>query len=131
MFKPKFTHLLILIAGMMILGACNLFTFMGEDVVRPPMPPPPPVDVMPTMMLNGVVTGTVEDCAFDGICALIVTSSDTEYTVIYAPGMMQCEGEYDGNATVGDRVAVNGEFTEEANTISICTSPDYYIRLAE
>lgn len=133
MFKPTFTHLLTLIAGVMILSACNLFTMGVEEVVRPPVSPPSPdvVVSMPTIMINGVVTDTIDDCAFDGICALIITSVDIDYTVIYAPGMMLCEGEYDGTATIGDSVGVNGELTGEANTITICTSPDYFIRHSE
>jgi len=135
--------LLILIA--FTLSACGLAPFFGsneqEQVVVTPLPPsesvdstdgglpvPPPMSE-PTgeLSISGIVTGTVDDCAFDGICALIVEAEDSTYQVNWAEGMMQCMGEYTGDVAVGDTVDVFAA-TLEPGTLSICSGEQYYIR---
>jgi len=79
-------------------------------------------------MFTGTVTGTIDDCAFDGICAFIVNES---MEVIWANGMMQCLGSMDNDIAVGDNVEVNAESIindDGSVSFSICTGEDYYIR---
>jgi len=82
-----------------------------------------------TLNLTGTVTATVDDCAFDGICALIVETDNGTYQVNWAEGMMGCLGEYTGDVAIGDTVDVFAE-AREPGTVSICSGEQFYIRKA-
>ena len=79
-------------------------------------------------MFTGTVTGTIDDCAFDGICAFIVNES---MEVIWTNGMMQCMGSMDNDIAVGDNVEVYAGtiFNDNgSSSFSICSDEEYYIR---
>ncbi|MEM8533142.1 MAG: hypothetical protein AAGF95_20015 [Chloroflexota bacterium] len=86
----------------------------------------PPV-VGSTARITGEVVDTIDDCAFDGICAYVVDTDQGQYKVIWAPGMIPCHGTMDGDIVVGDTVEVFGEVTE-ADSLSICTDSTYSLR---
>ena len=125
--KKQFVIVSVLCFIAIVATACNLFSFMGVETMGSE-PPPPPIVQSGLIGVTGTVIGTIDDCAFDGSCALIIESDSTIYTVVYAPGMMMCEGTYDGSAVIGDAVEVYGEFSDET-VITICTFPDYYMRV--
>ena len=125
--KKQFVIVSVLCFIAIVATACNLFSFMGVETMGSE-PPPPPIVQSGLISVTGTVIGTIDDCAFDGICALVVDTDSGVYDVIYAPGMMMCEGTYDGSAVIGDTVEVYGELAEQS-TITICTSPDYYINM--
>lgn len=79
-----------------------------------------------TARLTGEVVDTIDDCAFDGICAYVVDTDQGQYKAIWAPGMISCEGTMDEHIVVGDTVEIFGEVTE-ADSISICTNSTYSI----
>ena len=130
--KKQFVIVSVLCFIAMVATACNLFSFIGAEAETLSSEPPPPIaEEVPSawgvpFRIAGTVIGTIDDCAFDGICALIIDANSVIYNVIYAPGMMMCEGTYDGNAVIGDTVEIYGELDEQI-AITICTSPDYYI----
>lgn len=117
--KPQLTFLLTLVA--LTVSACGLFGFSTS-------PDTPDLNPGDTITLTGEVVDTIDDCAFDGICALVVEADGERWEVIYAPGMMMCEGEYDGQAGVGSTVEVYAEVTENPGELTICTTTGYYIR---
>lgn len=80
-----------------------------------------------TARLTGDVVDTIDDCAFDGICAYVIDTDQGQYKVIWAPGMMPCKGTMDDNIVVGATVEVFGEVME-VDSISICTDSTYIIR---
>ena len=80
-------------------------------------------------ILTGTVTGTIDDCAFDGNCALVLQTEQGEINAVWAEGMVRCEGSYTGDAAIGDFLEIYG-VVRDAKTVSICPSADYYIRQA-
>ncbi len=77
--------------------------------------------------VSGTVSGTIDDCAFDGICALVLDVNGETVNVIWAEGMLQCQGQYAGDIAVGDTVDAFG-IARDDNSLSICPSPDYYVQ---
>ena len=116
--------LVLALLAMLVGGACtftDMFTISSSESTGGE------VIVTEIMSFSGTVTGNRNDCIVDGICSLYVDSDLGEYEVIYAPGMMRCEGSYAGDAEIGDVVEVYGE-TVEPGVLTICTLPEYYIR---
>ncbi len=107
----------------LVLGFLGLFFIVESDTTAEP---PEPDTIV--VNLAGTVTGTIDDCAFDGICAFII---DDKTEVIWANGMMQCLGSMDNDITIGDQVEVYAEVplnTTRGSQVTICTGEEYYIR---
>ena len=88
-------------------------------------------DVMPvggTFTVVAPVIDTIDDCAFDGICALVLdTGAFGEVPAIWASGMIACQGQLEDGIVIGDTVEVYGEVLAD-NQVTICTAPEYYIK---
>ncbi|MGF1507273.1 MAG: hypothetical protein ACFB51_19420 [Anaerolineae bacterium] len=76
--------------------------------------------------LRGEVVGTIDDCAFDGICALVIETEQGRVDAIWAEGMLRCEGSFEDGIQIGDTIAVFG-IVRSSSEVSICPSADYYI----
>ena len=86
-------------------------------------------DVGTVITVTGEVTGSIGDCAFDGICATIITTDDGKtIDVIWAEGMVRCEGQYEDIAQ-GQRLEARAEVIG-ASQVSICRDATYYHRPA-
>lgn len=142
--KRSITLIISLGLVLMLVSACASW-FITDDAPAPieddPLSEPLPEETESDMAANlftvdddvtvtGTVTGTIDDCAFDGNCALVLDVDGTEVNAIWAEGMLRCEGQYDDSITVGDTVEASG-IARDGNSLSICPSADYYIRLAE
>jgi hypothetical protein len=93
-----------------------------------PAPAPAPGD---EIQFQGTVVDTIDDCAFDGTCALVVETDTGRYTAVWAEGMRQCAGDYAGGVVIGDEVEVFGNVQED-DRVSICDADTYSIHpLAE
>ncbi|NJK81676.1 MAG: hypothetical protein HC876_16835 [Chloroflexaceae bacterium] len=79
------------------------------------------------MQISGPVVDTIDDCAFDGLCAYVIETEQGRYNAIWAQGMLPCEGQVDQHIAVGATIEVFGVVTD-ATSVSICASTDYYIR---
>ena len=81
------------------------------------------------LTINGTVIEHINDCIFDGICAWVVESNGIPYTVIYAPGMMQCPNPnaITEEIAIGDTVEVTAEVVG-TNELLLCNSTDYTLR---
>jgi hypothetical protein len=81
------------------------------------------------LTFTGTVVEHINDCIFDGICAWVVESDNTRYTVIYSPGMMMCPNPNGivEEIGIGDTVAVTAEVVGE-NELLLCNSTDYTLR---
>lgn len=81
------------------------------------------------LSFTGTVVEHINDCIFDGICAWVVESDGTRYTVIYAPGMMQCPNPnaITDEIVIGDTVEVTAEVVG-TNELLLCNSTDYTLR---
>ena len=81
------------------------------------------------VQMQGTVVDTVDDCAFDGICAYVVDTGQGEYNVIWSAGMtpVPCQGDIDTGITVGDTVEFSAE-VRTADSVSVCPSADYFVR---
>jgi len=117
-----FLRFILTIFTMMFLCACSwlyefpvasadLSTQMGEVIT-----------------LRGEVIGSIDDCAFDGICAAVVASDRGEINIIWTNGMMQCLGEFSENLPSGSQIEARGEVVD-STSITICTNESYYLRL--
>ena len=91
---------------------------------------PVPFIVDDEVSVTGTVTGTVDDCAFDGNCALVLDVDGSEVIAIWAEGMLRCEGQYEDGLANGDVVEALG-IARDTNSLSICPSSQYYIRASE
>ena len=102
----------------------SFIAFFGieEQPVRPSNPP------MREITIIGTVIGTIDDCAFDGICALIIQGETQTYNAIWAQGMIPCEGQMDNPIPMSATVEVFG-LQQDIENISICPSADYYIKI--
>ena len=89
---------------------------------------PTPFTVDDEVTVTGAVTGVISDCAADGICALVLDVNGTTVNAIWAEGMLQCSGEYNSDAVVGDVVEVFG-VARDGNSLSICPGSEYYVRV--
>lgn len=85
------------------------------------------VTVGEAIQIQGTVVDTINECIVDGICAHVVDTDTEQYTVIWAPGMIPCEGQVEPEIAVGDTVDVYAE-VQAADTLSVCTAQDYFIR---
>ena len=47
-------------------------------------------DIGSEVTITGVVVDTIDHCAVDGICALVIDTDEGRYTVIYNPGATMC-----------------------------------------
>lgn len=119
------TPLLLLIA--LTISACGLTDLFSGGSEAVPNADTPPSNSVDNINLTGTIVGTVDDCAFDGICALIVETETGNIQVNWAEGMMQCLGEYTGEVTVGDSVEVFAA-PVEPGIVSICGGEQFYIR---
>lgn len=88
-----------------------------------------PFTVDSEVTVTGAVTGTIDDCAADGICALVLDVNGTTVNAIWAEGMLQCSGEYPGDVAIGETVEVFG-VARDGNSLSICPGSEYYVRIA-
>ena len=86
-----------------------------------------PPAVGSTARLTGEVVDTIDDCAFDGICAYVVDTDQGQYKAIWEPGMIPCEGTMDADIVVGDTIEIFGEVVD-TDSISICTDSTYTLR---
>lgn len=83
------------------------------------------------IQLQGIITGQIFDCIFDGICAYMINSETLgPVTVIWATGMLRCEGILAPDLQIGDKINVFGRQISP-DEISICAEPDYYIRIPD
>ena len=80
--------------------------------------------------VTGTVVGSIDECAFDGNCAHVLNVDGAEVNVIWAQGMMQCQGQYDDGIQMRHIVEAFGVAVDR-NSLTICTSPEYYVRRAE
>ncbi|MCA9884505.1 MAG: hypothetical protein KC546_02090 [Anaerolineae bacterium] len=115
-----------------IVSAC---TWWFEGPPRPDEPPMPveAPQVGEDLQITGPVIDTIDDCAFDGICALAVDTKDYGLVyVIWSEGMTinGCSGQYEGEIGENDEVEAFGQVTEllDGTAITICPSADYYVR---
>jgi hypothetical protein len=100
------------------------------------MPAETAVESAPPMTANelaieGVLVEHINDCIFDGICAVVVETADgSQYTVTYAPGMLICSNpNLPANISewvVGDQVEAFGEVVEDGS-ILVCNSDTYFL----
>jgi hypothetical protein len=110
----------------LIVSACGIFGFTVEEgSVTSSSVTPFAVDT--NVAVTGTVVGTIDDCAFDGICALVLDVNGTEVNAIWAEGMTRCEGQYQDDVTLGDTVEAYG-IARDSTSLSICPSSEYYIR---
>lgn len=88
----------------------------------------PAANVGSEMTITGVVVDTIEDCVFDGICALVVDAADGRYTVVFSPGEAQCPNfaALDMTIGLGDTVEVFAMVTGNYELFT-CPSMTYYI----
>ncbi len=77
--------------------------------------------------VQGEVIGTIDDCAFDGICALVLATESGTVDAIWAEGMVRCEGTLEDNLSVGDVVEATG-IVRDPGALSICPDPSYSIQ---
>jgi DNA/RNA endonuclease YhcR with UshA esterase domain len=93
-----------------------------------------PMDDAQVQSVTGTVVGTVDDCAFDGICAYVVDTGAGEVNVIWSEGMTMngCQGEIGPNIQVGDAVEAMGAVSTalDGESISVCGDASYYVRQA-
>jgi hypothetical protein len=104
----------------LVLVGCVYFDALSSE--------PLPVDEEIT--LTGHVVDTIDDCVVDGICALIIEAEAGRYIVVWNQGWIPCEGKMARDIPANTTLEVFGVVTDE-NTVSICPSPDYYIRVAK
>jgi hypothetical protein len=88
-----------------------------------------PMNAGEVLTFTGTIVEHINDCIFDGICAWVVESDGTRYTVIYSPGMMMCPNPNGiiEEIAIGDTVAVTAEVVGE-NELLLCNSTDYTLR---
>ncbi len=124
----KFSIFMIGFFSLLVLNpACSWLTngfLVEQDMAAPANSLPFTVDTEVT--LSGTVTGTIDDCAFDGICALVVDAAGETVNIIWAEGMLACAGQYAGDIAIGDTITAYG-IARDANSLSICASPAYTI----
>lgn len=115
---------ILLMMAIVTLSGCGLLESLTENTTDAPIG-----DIGAVITVTGDVTGIIGDCAFDGICATIITQGDgTEIEVIWAEGMLRCEGQYDDVAQ-GQRLEAFGEVIDTTQ-ISICRDASHYHRPA-
>lgn len=111
------------------------------DNTPAPVPPPPPQEGTRStndgeIVIEGVVTDHVQNCALDGYCYVVVqTDGGSFYNVVYIPGNFPCPNPNLANnlweLTVGDRVEAYGELENDSamgyEVIQVCPRDDYYL----
>ncbi|MFP4439278.1 MAG: hypothetical protein ACLFVO_18710 [Chloroflexaceae bacterium] len=114
-----FTRMLLISFLALLLGACGP---AGNAE-------PAELTVGEAVQMQGTVVDTVDDCAFDGICAYVVETDQGAYNVIWSEGMtpVPCQGDIDTGITVGDMVEFSAE-VRTADSVSVCPSADYFVR---
>lgn len=126
-----------LVMSLIVLTVASACTWWFEGPTRPDEPPMPAQapEVGSDLQVTGTITATIDDCAFDGICAYVVDSEDFgTVNVIWSEGMTMngCSGQFEGQPQVGDNIESLGLVTEllEGTSITICPSQAYYVRPA-
>ena len=125
----KFSIFIIGFFSLLVLNpACSWLTsgFIVEQGMAESVSNSLPFTVDTEVTISGTVTGTIDDCAFDGICALVVDVAGETVNVIWAEGMLACAGQYDIDIAIGDTVTAYA-IARDANSLSICASPAYTI----
>ena len=125
----RFSIFIIGFFSLLVLNpACAWLTgsFMVEEGMAESTSNMPPFTVDTEVTITGTVTGTIDDCAFDGICALVVDVAGEVVEVIWAEGMLACAGQYTGEINLGDTITAYG-IARDTHSLSICPSADYYI----
>ncbi len=114
-----FTRMFMISFLALLLGACGPAGNAG----------PVELTVGEAVQMQGTVVDTVDDCAFDGICAYVVDTDAGAYNVIWSEGMtpVPCQGEIDTAIAVGDTVEFSAE-VRTADSVSVCPSADYFVR---
>lgn len=94
----------------------------------------PENDEQATRQVTGEIIEVIGDCAFDGNCAYVVETANSEQiTVIWAEGMSPiCQNDpFNGignnNINLGDTIETFGRVIDESTT-SACGDEGYYIR---
>ena len=129
-----------LVMSLIVLTVASACTWWFEGPTRPEEPPTlPPAAQAPEvgsdLQVTGTIIDTIDDCAFDGICAYVVDSKDFgAVNVIWSEGMTMngCSGQFEGQPQVGDNIEALGLVTEmlDGTSITICASQAYYVRPA-
>lgn len=120
-FKLMFTIIVSLL--LIVLSGCGT-----TSEVNPP-PASQSFQVGEVVTFSGVIVGQIDDCMADGICAYTIETETGVYNVIWAEGMMRCEGQFASQVVVGDTIEVSALVVEE-KSVSICSSEEYFIRKA-
>ncbi len=115
----RYRSRLIATASVLLLG---LLAACGPSAADPA-----PLPVGAEVELTGSVEETIDDCAFDGICAYVVATDRGRVIAVWAEGMLRCAGSLEPGIAVGDRVAIRAAVTAP-DRVSICGAPDYFIR---
>lgn len=124
--RMKFLFPLLL---MMAIGSGCSWLWLGIDQ---PMEEPVPQEAV---MVAGTVVRTIDDCAFDSICAYVVDTGAGEINVIWSEGrtIEPCQGFVEANIVVGDAIEAYGASSTrlDGESISICGDASYYVSLAD
>lgn len=116
--------------NVMVLMALCISGCTWLEQLRPPAAFEP-LPVGETVTLTGTVTGSIDACVVDGICAVILENENGQYEAIWNNGgWTQCMGEMERNIPHGAMVTVYGR-VESENQVSICPSEKYYIRTGD
>jgi hypothetical protein len=123
--KQTLKFIAVLIMLLVVVSGCGAFDllFRADQTGADSMIPAPSNN---SLTFTGTITEIVSDCTFDGICAYVVSTENETYTVIWAPGMAPCHGQFE-QSSVGDVVEIDAEETD-GTTLSICNDSGYYIR---
>jgi hypothetical protein len=122
--RTTLKRILLVAALMVFLSACSWITGLAVMENEMASPSSPPFTVDQEVTVTGTVIGTITDCAFDGICALVLDVDGAEVNAIWAEGMLPCEGQYEDGIAVGEVVEAFG-IARDANSLSICPAPRY------
>ena len=90
--------------------------------------PNPSLNIGETAAIEGAIVDTIDDCAFDGICAVIVETDQGRITVNWAEGDVPCLGQMDSSLPSEVAIEAFGQVLAE-DTITICSDASYYLRV--
>lgn len=123
--QKKFILAVLLLVASLLISACDVLENLAEQSTGGS--PTAATTIGETLTVSGTVVDTINDCIVDGICAYVVESEGVRYDIIWAEGMLRCEGEYT-ELSIGDSVTAFGEVINESGGVSICRSDKYYVR---